>query len=403
MSASSVNQLRNRLYYAIKPWLPAGARWALRRWYCGRQRARLGQSWPILPGSEKPPPKWRGWPEGKQFAVIITHDVEGPLGLSRCRQLMKLDLELGFRSSFNLIPEGPYNVPDDLRSEFQRRGIEIAVHDLHHCGKLYNSRSKFERSAVRINHYLKEWGAVGFRSGFMFHNLDWAHSLNILYEASTFDTDPFEPQPEGVGTIFPFWVAPPKLRRGGLKSSVSPESDGGRDLQRPVAGQGYVELPYTLVQDSTLFSLLGEREPDIWFQKVDWLARSGGMVLVNVHPDYSAFNGGMSSNWEYPVELYSRLLKYIRSKYEGAYWHVTAGELAKWYKSTWETTPEQSGPNDKRGEVQTDSTDKSRSIRREQGLARLVCNPLQANAGRHYFVEPQFGRLGQSTQFFVER
>jgi hypothetical protein len=23
---------------------------------------------------------------------------------------------------------------------------------------------------------------------------------------STFDTDPFEPQPDGMGTIFPFWV-----------------------------------------------------------------------------------------------------------------------------------------------------------------------------------------------------
>ena len=30
--------------------------------------------------------------------------------------------------------------------------------------------------------------------------------LNIAYDASTFDTDPFEPQPDGVNTIFPFWV-----------------------------------------------------------------------------------------------------------------------------------------------------------------------------------------------------
>jgi len=248
---------------------------------------------------------------------------------------MRLEQELGFRSSFNFIPEGPYNLPEDLRSELQRNGFEIGVHDLHHDGKLYNSRAVFERNAVRINHYLKEWGAVGFRSGFMLHNLDWAHNLNILYEASTFDTDPFEPQPEGVGTVFPFWVAPPKSWHGGSAGLGL----NGSDFDRPFAGQGYVELPYTLAQDSTLFSLLGERQPDIWLQKVDWLARSGGMVLVNVHPDYSALDGTAMSTWEYPVQLYTRLLQYLSSKYQDTYWHVTAAELARWYKATLAANP----------------------------------------------------------------
>src|SRR4029079_8065841 len=111
------------------------------------------------------------------------------------------------------------------------------------------------------NGYLQEWGAVGFRSAFMFHKLDWLHDLNILYDASTFDTDPFEPQPDGVNTIFPFWTA------GSF-------------------GRGYVELPYTLAQDSTLFLVLRERGPEIWKQKLDWIAAHGGMALLNTHPDY---------------------------------------------------------------------------------------------------------------------
>ena len=53
---------------------------------------------------------------------------------------------------------------------------------------------------------LAEWGASGFRSAFMLRELDWLHELRIKYDASTFDTDPFEPQPEGCQTIFPFWV-----------------------------------------------------------------------------------------------------------------------------------------------------------------------------------------------------
>ena len=43
----------------------------------------------------------------------------------------------------------------------------------------------------------------------MLHNLEWFHDLNVKYDSSTFDTDPFEPQPDGVGTIFPFWVPRP--------------------------------------------------------------------------------------------------------------------------------------------------------------------------------------------------
>ena len=40
----------------------------------------------------------------------------------------------------------------------------------------------------------------------MYHNLDWIHDLDIYYDASTFDTDPFEPQPDGFKTIYPFTV-----------------------------------------------------------------------------------------------------------------------------------------------------------------------------------------------------
>jgi len=51
---------------------------AVRRWVARRTRAASGGVWPIKPGSEVPPPGWPGWPEGKQFALVLTHDVEGP-------------------------------------------------------------------------------------------------------------------------------------------------------------------------------------------------------------------------------------------------------------------------------------------------------------------------------------
>jgi len=305
--------LRNSLYYSIKPLLPLSSRLMLRRWFTARMRGRFKDVWPILPGSEKAPNGWPGWPEGKQFAFVLTHDIEGQSGLDKTPQLMALESQLGFRSSFNIIPESGYSVSDELRGELAKNGFEVGVHDLHHDGKLYQSRKRFLRNATRINEYLRNWGAVGFRSGFMLHNLDWLHDLNIEYDASTFDTDPFEPQPQGRNTIFPFWVPHPRAGEN--------------------TGQGFVELPYTLAQDSTMFLLLQEKNPDVWFQKLDWVVRHGGMALIDTHPDYMATPGSRRSSWTYPVELYQQFLEQVRAKYAGAYWHVTPRELVQWYRT----------------------------------------------------------------------
>jgi glycosyltransferase involved in cell wall biosynthesis len=234
---------------------------------------------------------------------------------------MRVERALGFRSCFNFIPEGDYSVSAQLRRELAENGFEVGVHDLHHDGKLYRSHSEFRKNAEQINNYVKMWGAAGFRSGFMLNRLEWMHHLDVQYDASTFDTDPFEPQPYGVGTIFPFWVPrPPASRKRFAGKGLSPGNGNG-------GNEGYVELPYTLPQDSTLFLLLQERHPDIWFQKADWVAAHGGMVLLDTHPDYMAFNGTLKE-WEYPIELYTRFLEYIKTRYSGRYWHALPREAA---------------------------------------------------------------------------
>lgn len=328
--------LRNNLYYGIKPFLPLSLRLSLRRWVVRRQRAGVDGTWPILPGSEKPPAGWPGWPDSKKFAVVLTHDVEGQTGLDKCQAVMELELKYGFHSSFNLIPRGEYQASAEIRNEISSQGFEVGVHDLYHDGKLYRKKSEFDRHAVEINKYVREWGAAGFRSGFMLHNLNWIHELDVQYDASTFDTDPFEPQPEGKHTIFPFWVPRPLSQESGVRSQVSglpdsrPLSPGSRPLTADpcLLTPGYVELPYTLPQDSTLFLLLQERHPDIWFQKLDWIAKHGGMVLLNVHPDYMRFPGEPVGVHTYPAEFYVRFLEYIHQRYEGAYWQPLARDVA---------------------------------------------------------------------------
>jgi glycosyltransferase involved in cell wall biosynthesis len=291
---------------------------AIRRWFARKKRARISHIWPILPGSERPPQNWGGWPDGKKFAFVLTHDVEGPIGVARCRQLMELEKQLGFCSSFNFIPQGDYRVSRDLRDELTLNGFEVGVHDLHHDGKLYQNSRDFADKARQINRHIREWDTKGFRSGFMFHNLEWLHQLDVAYDASTFDTDPFEPQPDGVGTIFPFWV--PRSNAASINHPLS-------TINR--SSQGYVELPYTLPQDSTLFLLLREQTPEIWFRKLAWIAEHGGMALVNVHPDYTAFSAGSAQvPREFPVEIYRRFLEHVRSRYAGQYWHALPQEVA---------------------------------------------------------------------------
>jgi hypothetical protein len=302
------------MYFGVKPLLPLYLRRAVRRWFAWRKRPKVSGVWPILPGSERPPQGWPGWPDGKKFAFVLTHDVEGQAGLDRCRPLMELDKKWGFRSSFNFIPEGEYHVTKELRDELTANGFEVGVHDLRHDGKLFRERADFQTNAAGINRYLKEWGAVGFRAGFMFHNLDWLHELNIRYDASTFDTDPFEPQPDGVGTIFPFWKC---------------------DQQ----GRGYVELPYTLPQDSTLFLLFDESSPEIWKRKLDWIASHGGMALVNIHPDYVDFEGGTKDWRRYPVRFYNEFLEYVVKNYAGAYWSCRPKDLTEWYQNVVKPSP----------------------------------------------------------------
>jgi hypothetical protein len=310
--------LRNRIYYGLKPFVPQAVRTAIRRKLAKRLRKQVKGVWPIMPGSECPPENWPGWPQGKKFAFILTHDVESKAGLDRCRSLMQLEQDLGFRSSFNFIPEGSYRVPAELRQELTASGFEVGIHDLKHDGHLFTSRRNFKRRAERINRYAREWGASGFRSGFMLRNLDWLHDLDVQYDASTFDTDPFEPQPQGRHTIFPFWVP-------------NPNGDPNSHQQSAInsSANGYVELPYTLPQDFTLFVLLQENTPEIWMRKLDWIAQHGGMALVDVHPDYLCLDNAIAASREYPVAHYKSFLEYVSRHYEGAFWNTTPRKVAQ--------------------------------------------------------------------------
>jgi glycosyltransferase involved in cell wall biosynthesis/peptidoglycan/xylan/chitin deacetylase (PgdA/CDA1 family) len=301
--------LLNRAYYFLKPLIPWPVRIMLRQKLAANRRATNRGVWPIDEAAGIAPPAWPGWPNGKQFALVLTHDVEGTKGLRRIDRLMALEERLGFRSSFNLVPEGEYEVSDELIRMIHRSGFEVGVHGLEHDGKLYSSKAAFALKADKINSYLKRWGAQGFRSPLMQHRLGWLHRVHAEYDSSTFDTDPFEPESDGLKTIFPFWVPGPD-------------------------GTGFVELPYTLVQDFNLFKVLAEKSIGIWKRKLDWIVERGGMALLNTHPDYMCFDRTRKERDEFPVALYEEFLVYVREKYADRCWAALPREVNQYYRES---------------------------------------------------------------------
>lgn len=300
----------NDYYFRIRPLIPRSLRMVARRWVARHQR-KVSGVWPIHQGAATKPANWKGWPKQHQFALTLTHDVESALGTEQIKPIMDLEMSFGLRSAFFLVPES-YPVSPDLRKEIRSRGFEVGVHGLKHDGRLFSSRKIFRERSIQINRYLDEWDAVGFRSPFMHHNLRWAHDLNIQYDASTFDTDPFEPQPDGANTIFPFYV-------NGLN------------------GRGYVEIPYTIPQDSTLFLVLGCDSIEVWKQKLDWVAARGGLVLLTVHPDYVNLENRFTAR-SFPIALYKEFLEYVTQNYAGSFWHALPRQINEFIRTSRESS-----------------------------------------------------------------
>lgn len=92
-------------YYLIRPFIPRRCQLFFRRRLVSRKRNRYSAVWPIDPAAAAPPQGWPGWPEGKKFALVLQHDVDSQKGHDQCRRLAELEQSMGFRSSFNFVPE----------------------------------------------------------------------------------------------------------------------------------------------------------------------------------------------------------------------------------------------------------------------------------------------------------
>ncbi len=291
------------VYYLLKPAIPRRIRAAGRRVVSRRRRRRFDHCWPIDEAAGRPPDSWPGWPDGKKFAFVLTHDVEGRRGLDRCRQLAQMEMNLGFRSSFNFVPEGEYTTPPSLRTFLNEAGFEVGVHDLHHDGKLYRSRKAFERHAERINHYLNDVGRCRL-------------SLGLHAPQSRLAGAP----PRAVRRV--------DVRHRSVRAAARRHADNLSVLGSERSGHRTTSsCPTRCRRTRRCFSFWANPTIDLWKKKLDWISSRGGMALVNVHPDYLSFDRPAATS-EYRAGLYEQFLTHVMGRYGREAWFALPHEVA---------------------------------------------------------------------------
>src|SRR6266852_6563094 len=240
-SRLGAHPLIRELYYLCRPLLRVPIRSILQRIHLQSQRKNPFPKWPvdrtvdrlfenmmiaaIRANGSRPIPFIWFWPEGKQAAFILTHDVEDENGKAFCPSLMDIDDEYGFKASFQIVPEGRYPVEPDFLQSFRDRSFEICVHDLNHDGNLYR-------------------------------NLLWYGDYQFSYDMSVPNVAHLDPQGGGCCTVMPYFIG---------------------DI---------LEIPLTATQDYSLFHILRQYSIELWKQQIKIIVDGHGLLSFIIHPDY---------------------------------------------------------------------------------------------------------------------
>jgi peptidoglycan/xylan/chitin deacetylase (PgdA/CDA1 family) len=308
------------LFYRMKRFIPRNVQLRARRVLIRRQKDPEFPRWPLdesvsrlfrlyakclllAAGQTELPFRWF-WPKPYRAALVLTHDVESAEGLRLAVELADLEEERGLRSSFNVVADW-YPIDWGIVRELQARGFEFGVHGVHHDRSMFSSRAAFESQQPAVREMAAKLGAVGFRSPATHRVIDWLADLPLAYDCSVPHSDPFEPQPGGCCSLWPFFLG------------------------------DVVELPYTLPQDHTVFTLLGHRSIDVWRTQLERIEGLNGLAQVLSHPD-PGYLGDLSKR-----ALYVEFLDLVRERSE--LWTPLPREAADW----WRVRDDASGSDDR--------------------------------------------------------
>jgi peptidoglycan/xylan/chitin deacetylase (PgdA/CDA1 family) len=304
---SNLARFARRGYYRARPLLPRGVQMSVRRSFSRVQSKSRFPRWPVETAlhdlydflftlvagvAERPVPFIGVWPGKWTWALVLTHDVEAQIGYDKLPELLRVEVEAGYRSSWNFVPKNRYVVDDQLVETLREQGFEVGVHGFNHDGRDLSSLATLKRRLPAIRDYAERWQAKGFRSPGTLRSAELMPLLGFDYDSSYTDTAPFEPQAGGCCTWLPYMI---------------------EDL---------VELPITLPQDHTLFDLLGHQNETVWVEKTRFLRQKGGMALVLTHSDYVGN--------PYLLDSYRRLLEEFAE--DSTAWKPLPREVSDWWR-----------------------------------------------------------------------
>jgi hypothetical protein len=311
------SKLVRSAYYQVRPVLPDLLRRTLQRLYLRKWHELPFPKWPVDAGVElvlerllllsmamrkidRVPFIWF-WPDGASASAIMTHDVETAVGANFIPRLMDIDDAFGIKASFQIVPEERYPVSRDLLGAIRDRQCEVNVHGLNHDGNLFRDWQTFLKQCGRINRYLEEFGAKGFRSACMYRNVDWYEELKMSYDMSVPNVAHLEPQRGGCCSVFPYFI--------------------GRIL----------ELPLTTVQDYSLFHILRDYSIELWKKQIELIMGKHGLISFLVHPDYVLADRELS--------VYKTLLSYVSNlRRDTKIWIARPGDVNRWWRDRSEMT-----------------------------------------------------------------
>jgi peptidoglycan/xylan/chitin deacetylase (PgdA/CDA1 family) len=308
---SKTYRWQKNVYYALRPWLSPALRILVKKVQLRGWKNISFPEWPVdrtveniseqllllslqIHKTDRIPFVWF-WPRGAQGCIMMTHDVERMAGRDACAQLMDLDDSFDIKASFEIVPEGRYDISPNLLDAIKRRGFEIGIHDLNHDGKLFDQRDEFLLRANKINQYAKQYGATTFRSAILYRQPEWYDALQLSCDMSIPNVAHLDPQRGGCCTVMPYFIG------------------------------NVVELPVTTTQDYMLVHLLRQRNIDLWKEQTSMVLKKSGLVSFIVHSD-DVMTGHVRP-------LYQDLLTYLQELRSSAHlWFALPREIDQWWR-----------------------------------------------------------------------
>jgi len=241
------------------------------------------------------------WPDGKRFALLMTHDVDTRRGMAASGAVLDEMAALGLKPCFFLVGRG-YAWDDGLCDAIRQAGGEIGLH-----GDVHDNRIAFEtadRAGQRLDscqERIQRHEILGFRAPSLLVSdaLYEALGTRFAWDSSVPDTDTHTllgPR-RGCGTIFPF-------RR-----------------------QQTLVLPTTMPADDRL-ELLGYEGMElisVLRRKWEHVREVGGLCHFLTHPEPHLFGRRVLR------DLYRALLEEILDA--GDAWIATPSMVAEYWRS----------------------------------------------------------------------